>query len=223
MSAGGGEHARAHACAHAPITPRAHARLCDQLRPGHTPPPTHPTHPPPWLARARRWGHTGSWKSMHGGGRSRGRRCKCTLGWTRRSGARRALRPSPRSFAPRTPASHSLKPPTHPPAGCRELCDLIKEVQPAARRPQARLRCGGAIGSRCSACSRRDSPCPPLAPAPPPPLAPHSFALVYPDRRGRHVMRQVGQVHATRLGEDDSKTLGGLSFQTGDYMDVAIY
>ena len=36
-------------------------------------------------------------------------------------------------------------------------------------------------------------------------------------------MRQVGQVHATRLGEDDSKTLGGLSFQTGDYMDVAIY
>ena len=40
----------------------------------------------------------------------------------------------------------------------RELCDLVKEVQPAARRPQARL----------------------------------SFAFVYPDRRGRNVMRQVG-------------------------------
>lgn len=40
----------------------------------------------------------------------------------------------------------------------RELSDLVKEVQPAARRPMARL----------------------------------SFAFVYPDRRGRNVMRQVG-------------------------------
>lgn len=48
-------------------------------------------------------------------------------------------------------------PPPSPPPPCRELSDLVKEVQPAARRPQARL----------------------------------SFAFVYPDRRGRNVMRQV--------------------------------
>lgn len=58
------------------------------------------------------------------------------------------------------PANHALGPafPT-PPLHllCRELCDLVKEVQPAARRPMARL----------------------------------SFAFVYPDRRGKNVMRQV--------------------------------
>ncbi|KAL4427142.1 hypothetical protein ABPG77_001146 [Micractinium sp. CCAP 211/92] len=74
-------------------------------------------------------------------------------------------------------------------ATLRELSDLVKEVQPAARRPMARL----------------------------------SFAFVYPDRRGRNVMRQVGQVHSTRLGGDDSKTLKELNFQTGDFLSVAIY
>mmetsp|Transcript_6379 Transcript_6379/g.14166 ORF Transcript_6379/g.14166 Transcript_6379/m.14166 type:complete len:192 (-) Transcript_6379:895-1470(-) len=49
-----------------------------------------------------------------------------------------------------------------------------------------------------------------------------SFAFVYPDRRGRNVMRQVGLVHSTRLGDDDHKTLKSLSFQTGDFLDVAI-
>eukprot|EP00887_Chlorella_sp_A99_P006996 scaffold2.g6996.t1 len=73
-------------------------------------------------------------------------------------------------------------------ATLRELCDLVKEVHPAARRPHAWL----------------------------------SFAFVYPDRRGRNVMRQVGQVHSTRFGEDDAKTLKQLSFQTGDFLDVAI-
>ena len=34
---------------------------------------------------------------------------------------------------------------------------------------------------------------------------------------------QVGQVHGTRFGEDDSKSLLQLSFQTGDYLDVAIH
>ncbi|EFN53580.1 hypothetical protein CHLNCDRAFT_136773 [Chlorella variabilis] len=74
-------------------------------------------------------------------------------------------------------------------ATLRELCDLVKEVQPAARRPMARL----------------------------------SFAFVYPDRRGKNVMRQVGLVHSTRLGEDDSKSLKQLNFQTGDFLSVAIY
>lgn len=34
---------------------------------------------------------------------------------------------------------------------------------------------------------------------------------------------QVGQVHSTRLGGDDSKSLKELNFQTGDYLSVAIY
>ncbi|GAB4813144.1 hypothetical protein N2152v2_000190 [Parachlorella kessleri] len=74
-------------------------------------------------------------------------------------------------------------------ATLRELCDLVKEVQPAARRPSARL----------------------------------SFSFVYPDRRGRNVMRNVGQVHSTRYGEDDTKSLRQLQFQTGDFLSVAIY
>jgi histone deacetylase complex subunit SAP18 len=49
-----------------------------------------------------------------------------------------------------------------------------------------------------------------------------SFAFVYPDRKGRNVMRQVGMVHSTRPGEDDDKVLKTLSFQTGDFLDVAI-
>lgn len=32
---------------------------------------------------------------------------------------------------------------------------------------------------------------------------------------------QVGVVHSTRPGADDSKTLKSLSFQTGDFVDVA--
>lgn len=72
-----------------------------------------------------------------------------------------ARRPLPRlsTLPPCLPASRpSLAPP--PPsklAPPSELCDLVKEVQPAARRPAARL----------------------------------SFAFVYPDRRGKNVMRQV--------------------------------
>mmetsp|Transcript_54142 Transcript_54142/g.171814 ORF Transcript_54142/g.171814 Transcript_54142/m.171814 type:complete len:191 (-) Transcript_54142:10-582(-) len=49
------------------------------------------------------------------------------------------------------------------------------------------------------------------------------FAFVYPDRRGNNVMRPVGSCFSVRRGEDDDKTLQGLNFQTGDYLDVAIY
>lgn len=49
-----------------------------------------------------------------------------------------------------------------------------------------------------------------------------SFSLVYPDRYGRYVIRQVGVVHALKPSEDDLKTLKGLKFQTGDFMDVAL-
>lgn len=76
-------------------------------------------------------------------------------------------------------------------ASLRELTELIKEVQPFARRRGARL----------------------------------SFAFIYPDRKGRNVMRQVGVTQSSpRQGlADDNKTLDELSFQTGDLLDVAIF
>lgn len=74
-------------------------------------------------------------------------------------------------------------------ADLKELSDLIKDVQPAARGRNARI----------------------------------SFSFIYPDRKGRNVMRQVGVVHSSRPGEDDHKSLRQLNFQTGDYLDVAIY
>ncbi|KAI5065824.1 hypothetical protein GOP47_0018448 [Adiantum capillus-veneris] len=51
-----------------------------------------------------------------------------------------------------------------------------------------------------------------------------SFALVYPDRRGRNVIRTVGMTNANgvRRGSDDHLTLSAISFQTGDFLDVAI-
>lgn len=51
------------------------------------------------------------------------------------------------------------------------------------------------------------------------------FAFVYPDRRGVNVMKVVGEVFASpdRRGPDDDKQLHQLQFQTGDFLDVAIY
>ncbi|GMY30168.1 histone deacetylase complex subunit SAP18-like [Fagus crenata] len=51
-----------------------------------------------------------------------------------------------------------------------------------------------------------------------------SFAFVYPDQRGRFILRTVGMTHSYGNGRrlDDSKSLGELSFQIGDYLDVAI-
>lgn len=75
-------------------------------------------------------------------------------------------------------------------ATLRELTDLLKEVQPAAKRINARLE----------------------------------FAFVYPDKRGRNVMRLVGASISGKPGmEDDRKSLKQLNFQTGDFLDVAIY
>lgn len=51
-----------------------------------------------------------------------------------------------------------------------------------------------------------------------------SFAFVYPNRRGRNVMRNVGVTYSnSRRTPDDNKSLEELSFQTGDFLDVAIY
>ncbi|KAF5460756.1 hypothetical protein F2P56_020602 [Juglans regia] len=51
-----------------------------------------------------------------------------------------------------------------------------------------------------------------------------SFAFVYPDQRGRFVLRTVGMTHSYGNSRrvEDSKSLGELSFQIGDYLDVAI-
>ncbi|KAF3448459.1 hypothetical protein FNV43_RR09172 [Rhamnella rubrinervis] len=51
-----------------------------------------------------------------------------------------------------------------------------------------------------------------------------SFAFVYPDKRGRFVLKQVGMTHSYGNGRrlDDGKSLGELDFQIGDYLDVAI-
>jgi histone deacetylase complex subunit SAP18 len=74
-------------------------------------------------------------------------------------------------------------------ATLRELCELVKEVFGAARRPSARL----------------------------------SFALIYPDSRGRKVLRQIGVVHSTRTGQDDTVALRDVKFETGDFLSVAVY
>ncbi|EYU32901.1 hypothetical protein ABFS83_03G068900 [Erythranthe nasuta] len=52
-----------------------------------------------------------------------------------------------------------------------------------------------------------------------------SFAFVYPDKRGRFVVREVGRTLSYpngRRADSGSKALGDLSFQIGDYLDVAI-
>lgn len=53
-----------------------------------------------------------------------------------------------------------------------------------------------------------------------------SFALVYPDRTGRHVLRQVAVVRCgEESGEEDEvgqRTLRELKLEIGDYMDVAV-
>jgi len=52
------------------------------------------------------------------------------------------------------------------------------------------------------------------------------FAFVYPDKIGKMVLKEVGTVHAfPRKGQekDEEKTLDELHFETGDFLDVAIY
>ncbi|KAL6493087.1 hypothetical protein OROGR_032846 [Orobanche gracilis] len=52
-----------------------------------------------------------------------------------------------------------------------------------------------------------------------------SFAFVYPDKHGRFVVREVGRTFSLPNGrrpDSGSKALGDLSFQIGDYLDVAI-
>lgn len=55
------------------------------------------------------------------------------------------------------------------------------------------------------------------------PSARLSFALIYPDSRGRKVLRQIGVVHSTRTGQDDAVALRDVNFETGDFLSVAVY
>ncbi|PHT81714.1 Histone deacetylase complex subunit SAP18 [Capsicum annuum] len=52
-----------------------------------------------------------------------------------------------------------------------------------------------------------------------------SFAFVYPDKRGRFIVSEVGRTFSytnIRRPDDGSKPLSELKFQIGDYLDVAI-
>lgn len=51
-----------------------------------------------------------------------------------------------------------------------------------------------------------------------------SFAFVYPDKRGRYVMKEVGRVSCSGMAkaDDGNRSLASLHFQTGDFMDIAI-
>ena len=50
-----------------------------------------------------------------------------------------------------------------------------------------------------------------------------SFALVYPDKSGANVVRQVARVHSQRQGPDDRKTLEEIRLQIGDCLSIAIH
>ena len=52
-----------------------------------------------------------------------------------------------------------------------------------------------------------------------------SFALVYPDKGGRMIFREIGSCYSNskRVDRDDRKTLDDVRFEIGDYLDVAIY
>lgn len=47
-----------------------------------------------------------------------------------------------------------------------------------------------------------------------------SFSLVYPDSRGRLVMRNIGKVSGTADDRESRETLEDVGFQIGDFVDV---
>ncbi|XP_042369179.1 histone deacetylase complex subunit SAP18 [Plectropomus leopardus] len=50
-----------------------------------------------------------------------------------------------------------------------------------------------------------------------------SFAIVYPDPRGKmYRLKDIGNTVSGRKGPDDSMTLQSQRFQIGDYLDIAI-
>ncbi|RHY67463.1 hypothetical protein DYB38_004321 [Aphanomyces astaci] len=49
-----------------------------------------------------------------------------------------------------------------------------------------------------------------------------AISLVYVDGRGKFAVKKAGVVNTSRKTPDEDKTLAGLGFQNGDYLDVAI-
>jgi hypothetical protein len=66
------------------------------------------------------------------------------------------------------------------------------------------------------------SPASNTPPPPPPHLIPRN-ALSLSPTTSQTPYATLPQVHSTRFGEDDAKSLQRLNFQTGDFMSVAIY
>lgn len=50
-----------------------------------------------------------------------------------------------------------------------------------------------------------------------------TFSLVYPDKRGKAVMRALGDVHNMRRTPDALKSLKALKFEIGDFLAVSIF
>eukprot|EP00002_Diphylleia_rotans_P009468 TRINITY_DN1971_c0_g2_i2.p1 TRINITY_DN1971_c0_g2~~TRINITY_DN1971_c0_g2_i2.p1 ORF type:complete len:133 (-),score=39.39 TRINITY_DN1971_c0_g2_i2:300-698(-) len=48
------------------------------------------------------------------------------------------------------------------------------------------------------------------------------FKLVYPDKSGRYVMKDLGMVTKGQRSRDDLLTLAQLKFDIGDFLDVAV-
>ena len=67
---------------------------------------------------------------------------------------------------------------------------------------------------------------PALPPAllPSPELSSHTFAyaLVYPDKRGLHVLRDIGVVKGVEGSGEAGKTLRECGLEVGDFLDVAV-
>ena len=49
------------------------------------------------------------------------------------------------------------------------------------------------------------------------------FRLIHPDKQGKNVFNDLGQVTAAKRGPDDNMALLASKFQTGDLLDLAIY
>jgi len=50
-----------------------------------------------------------------------------------------------------------------------------------------------------------------------------TFSLVYPDKRGKNVMKEIGVLDAHKSGRDDHRTLDDLHFQLGDLIAISTF
>jgi len=49
-----------------------------------------------------------------------------------------------------------------------------------------------------------------------------NYSLVYPDKRGKNVLKEIGSVDAHRFGRDDNRTLDELHYQMGDFLAISL-